>query len=190
MKILTDLIKKYLCPKFTIAEVGVFNGASTKEYIHLIAQNNGHVYAIDWFQGSIKANGIHRFQPENKNQILTVFKARLQDYLNIITILEGHTHDMIPLIPDDSLDFCFIDASHKYSDVYTDIKLCKSKVKSGGILCGHDCEHFGRVNQYTAEELEAECLADHAGVIQSVYEHFGKTPIIKGKDGFIWWVKI
>jgi hypothetical protein len=40
-----------------------------------------------------------------------------------------------------SLDFVFIDACHEYEPVKADIEAWASKVRSGGILCGHD---YGR----------------------------------------------
>lgn len=39
---------------------------------------------------------------------------------------------------DESLDFVWIDAAHKYEDVYEDIKTWYPKVKIGGYICGHD----------------------------------------------------
>jgi hypothetical protein len=41
----------------------------------------------------------------------------------------------------ESLDFVFIDACHEYEPVKADIEAWASKVRSGGILCGHD---YGR----------------------------------------------
>ena len=41
-------------------------------------------------------------------------------------------------IPDKSLDFVFIDADHSYEGISTDIRLWAPKVRTGGLLCGHD----------------------------------------------------
>jgi predicted O-methyltransferase YrrM len=41
-------------------------------------------------------------------------------------------------ILDNSLDFCYIDACHRYSHVKEDLNAWWSKVKEGGLFCGHD----------------------------------------------------
>lgn len=44
------------------------------------------------------------------------------------------------LIRDRSLDLVFIDGDHSYGAVQQDILAWMPKIKSGGIICGHDCE--------------------------------------------------
>ncbi len=41
-------------------------------------------------------------------------------------------------MPDQSLDFVFLDASHTYEDVKNDICLWLPKVRYGGVLAGDD----------------------------------------------------
>jgi predicted O-methyltransferase YrrM len=59
------------------------------------------------------------------------------------------------LIPDDSLDFVYIDALHDYDNVKMDIELWAPKVRMGGIVSGHDyveLHYFGviqAVDEYT-----------------------------------------
>jgi predicted O-methyltransferase YrrM len=42
------------------------------------------------------------------------------------------------LFEDQSLDFCYIDAEHKFESVNKDIQLWLPKVKNGGWIAGHD----------------------------------------------------
>lgn len=55
----------------------------------------------------------------------------------------------------DGLDFVYIDAGHEYSDVANDISVWLPKVRSGGILAGHDynLESFPRVVQAVNESF-------------------------------------
>jgi DNA-binding Lrp family transcriptional regulator len=41
-------------------------------------------------------------------------------------------------VEEGSLDFVFLDADHSYAGIAADIQLWAPKVRSGGLLCGHD----------------------------------------------------
>jgi predicted O-methyltransferase YrrM len=47
---------------------------------------------------------------------------------------------------DESLDFVYIDADHKYASVLMDISTWYPKVRKGGIVAGHDFEKLGRTD--------------------------------------------
>jgi hypothetical protein len=75
-------------------------------------------------------------------------------------LLRMKTSEAAKLIPDESLDFVFIDADHSYEGCNADIKNWGPKVKRGGYIMGHDIfwegvnkaikENFG--NNYAQEE--------------------------------------
>jgi len=46
--------------------------------------------------------------------------------------------EAVLMIPDISLDFVFIDAMHTYEAVKEDIRAWFPKIRSGGIVAGHD----------------------------------------------------
>ena len=56
----------------------------------------------------------------------------------IFEIMEMTSEEAAPLIPDGSLDGCFIDALHYDPFISQDIRLWTPKVRPGGVVCGHD----------------------------------------------------
>ena len=95
-----------------------------------------------------------------------------------VHILKGWTHEKILEIPDDSLDWVYIDADHSYEGCLRDLKLCMQKVKKDGLIMGHDYE----INK-------AKCKPDWKfGVGQAVDEILKNYPyelIAKGMDGCV-----
>lgn len=188
-----DLIKENQKEGMVVAEIGTFDGTTTKHYIDIVNKNNGHLFAIDWFKGNLNVSGPHQYNENNKKNVLETFISNVEPYFSIVTIKDGISSEMIPEIPDNSLDICFIDADHRYSYVYSDIKLCLTKMKPNGIICGHDCEDITLANSFPKEWLEIDTVNKiHYGTIQAVFDHFGTDVEIisdpKGQ-GINLWVK-
>lgn len=53
-------------------------------------------------------------------------------------LYRGDSLTLAEFIPNGSLDFAYIDANHHYKEVLADIEAWYPKVRSGGILAGHD----------------------------------------------------
>jgi predicted O-methyltransferase YrrM len=62
--------------------------------------------------------------------------ARLKPYK--ATVIRKTSVEAAPQIPDGSLDFVYIDASHEYSQVKDDIEVWTPKVRQSGIVAGDD----------------------------------------------------
>lgn len=181
IKALTNFLRENKKEGMTMAEIGVFDGSTTRDYIDLIRENNGKLYVVDWFKGNVGAGGVHEYNPDKKTEVLEIFKENLKGYLDLIEIYDGPSHEMIQNIPNNSLDFCFIDADHRYSFVFKDIELMIPKMKKGGIMMGHDYDDFDKnmISFIKDEYLEVdwvhvpECNKwAHCGVIKAVYDHF------------------
>ena len=71
------------------------------------------------------------------------------------------------IVADESLDYAFIDADHRYPAVKSDILAWKSKVRPGGLLIGDDI--------------------DYDTVKTAVEEEFGRR---YNKKGAIWWIEL
>jgi|6_EtaG_2_1085325.scaffolds.fasta_scaffold97354_2 cephalosporin hydroxylase len=70
--------------------------------------------------------------------LYTRAKNKLQHHEDRSIMLKMTSEKAAKVIEDNSLDFCFIDASHRYEHVLQDCNLWWPKIKAGGVLCGHD----------------------------------------------------
>lgn len=85
-------------------------------------------------------------------------------------ILHLPSEEAAELIPDQSLDFIFIDGDHSYDGCFRDLTLWVPKVKIGGIVSGHD---YGRPEKGQVKE--------------AVHDFFGDLKSIKLTDHYCWW---
>lgn len=153
---------------FTIgAEVGVHRGNTT--YRILDACLNLKLYAVDQWKF------IPREQPDWKEIGLAgasmdsahrAFMRKVYKYPTRLEILYGDSVSMASKVPDEFLDFVFIDADHRYEAALADIKAWTPKVKEDGIVCGHDYHHprFPGVTRAVDE-----CFGEH--VIDAEIDH-------------------
>lgn len=123
------------------AEIGCYHGKTTSYLLRHCP--NLKLYAVDkWEKVEPDPNGETRgcenWDPvEGKKKFdhaVRLFKRRL-------TILCGDSVEMADKVPDESLDFVFIDADHRYEAVKKDIRAWTPKVKEDGVICGHDFNH-------------------------------------------------
>lgn len=71
------------------------------------------------------------------------FKAQeaLNPFQDRCKMIKGYSMDVVRDIPDNSLDFVYIDGNHNFINVANDIAEWSKKVKPGGIVAGHDFTH-------------------------------------------------
>lgn len=155
---------------FTIgAEVGCANGATTHRLLRYC--NNLKLYAVDKWErvnGGLNAggcmsneNGESGCEEWDPVRGLYRFNQVTRDYQRRLIVLRGDSVEMAEKVPDGSLDFVFIDADHRYPAVVADLKAWVPKLKSEGILCGHDIHLIG-VRRAVEEKLDGyEEAVDH-----------------------------
>lgn len=153
----------------TFVEIGVWAGRSFIYFLSCLQELNKdvNVFAVDTWEGSA-------WEPQHKEFIKNKFDGDL--YKHFLWNLEnaGFTDKVIALkmpsvvaaesFADNSIDFCYIDASHTYEEINQDIIAWNPK--TCGIIAGHDI--------------------DHAPVNQAVREHF---PDFQRADGHVWYVE-
>jgi predicted O-methyltransferase YrrM len=130
------------------AEIGTAGG----EYAELLCQANPglELYCVDAWQTYAGYRDYARQTTlddlyESTVKRLAPFNAQL---------MKGWSTEMAVRFPDGSLDFCYIDCNHAYESVVADIAAWLPKIRSGGIIAGHDYSHpkgkqFGVVEAVT-----------------------------------------
>jgi hypothetical protein len=149
------------------AEVGVHKGINAKSILEtlnvsslvLVDAYTIHKHSDTLLYLSCKVRSDY---VEAKQRLLT-FKDKLQWKICL-------SIDAAKTLPDDSLDFVYVDAMHDYDNVFADLGAYFPKVKRGGVLGGHD---FSNV---------------HPGVIEAVTDFVFKHKLKLFVEQPDWWI--
>lgn len=179
---LDNLIRLNSSKGMTVIELGTYTGKSSVTILPYVKKNNGTMYCIDWFKGMTRTpDEIHNSYKEHN--ILQVFLDRINNegFDNNTITMVGTTGQAANIISDNIADIIFIDADHRYSCVRKDILNYWPKLKSEGIMCGHDfnkslkdCNYLWAMEK-CEESLDRDWLTGqpiHYGVVRAVTEFF------------------
>ncbi len=113
-----------------IVEIGSHKGRSTRA---LGDYTSGTVWAFDDWKGP-REIGLSK-----NGEFFHAFQNNLADLIEEekVKVIRGD-HGDESLIPDIQPDMVFIDGSHEYAHVVRDIRMWRSRLAPGGLLCGHD----------------------------------------------------
>jgi len=114
-------------------EVGVQRGRNAWRMFQTIP--NLHLFLVDPYRNH--NFGDRRWDERDNQKFKKQTAARLKDNW-VIQYLYDFGENTFNEIPDNSLDFVYIDGDHSYEFVMLDILLFRRKVKRGGIISGHD----------------------------------------------------
>ncbi len=139
-------------------EVGSFTGTTA---ILACRANYDEVICVDtWSGGSDPSDWVNDLYSQTGEDVYETFLRNVKGLqvkpLRMSSLAAAKT------IEDGSVDVLFIDADHSYQATLADIKAWLPKVKSGGVLCGHD---YGDL---------------FPGVKQAVDEMFGEAVRVRG----------
>lgn len=121
-------------------EVGCWKGRSSA-YMAVEINNSGKAIrfdCVDTWKGSETEEGHQQDKYVVTNSLYEKFLQNVDRVKHIVNSIRGYSVEIAKTYQDDSLDFVFIDGDHRYECVAEDIKAWLPKVKSGGILSGHD----------------------------------------------------
>ena len=116
-----------------IVEIGSWFGRSTHA---LCTACDGKVSAVDHFQGSpAELAGPHQFA--KTGDVFAEFWKNCGDFDNM-EAFKMPSAEAAAQFEDGSLDMVFVDGDHTKAGVLADLTLWRPKLRSGGLLCGHD----------------------------------------------------
>ncbi|MBF0538949.1 MAG: class I SAM-dependent methyltransferase [Nitrospirae bacterium] len=173
--ILRQLAESVAAPGCKFLEIGSWCGDSTTVIAKVAREFGGHLYCVDWWRGNV---GTELVDIASSEDVFTTFWKRITaEGLDDVVIPIRCRADLAPVIlKENSFDFIFIDADHRYKQVSQDIRSYMPLVRRpGGIFCGHDCE--GTIGDFDLDFLQGHKDVDfyqsvHCGVILAVGETF------------------
>jgi len=118
-------------------EVGSWKGRSTC-FLGVEIINSGKSISLDAVDTWLGSEEHYGFDVLNEDGLYKEFINNIEPLKNIINPVRMKSIQASELYEDDSLEFVFIDASHKYEDVIDDLNAWYPKVKKGGVFAGHD----------------------------------------------------
>lgn len=148
-------IAAFLKPGMQGAELGVFKGAFLD---HLLTTKPKRLFAVDpWYRA-----GPEWEWAKGEKSTLRAFIKILDEFAEEIAgrLLEPRvefSQQFLQSIPNQSLDWVYIDTTHRYEQTKTEIDLSLQKVRSGGLIMGDD---------YTSDPMHK-----HYGVYRAVQEN-------------------
>ena len=81
--------------------------------------------------------GIDNWSVRNPSRQQDSTKEKLSHYGNKFKMLEMNSSDAVKLFDDESLDYVYIDGSHRYRGAKNDLNYWYPKVSKGGFFGGH-----------------------------------------------------
>ena len=145
------------------AEIGVSDGFNAKRILSSLDVKT--LYLVDPYLKYIDGDD-RKADCGAKKQLA---EKRLKPFENKTVFIHKLSSEAVDLLPD-NLDFVYIDANHNYEYVKADVAAYFKKVKSGGVLGGHD--FFGKLQ----------------GVVWAVIEFAQKENLKLYSDVLDWWV--
>ena len=127
--------------------IGVEIGVDKGEFsAHLLEKSKLHtLYCVDTWQDDFGSNykpGFYDSKGDNRYQQAV---NNLKKFGERVTFMKGTSvekaNQLSQIMPDDKIDFCYIDGDHTFEGVYVDIRAWLPKLRIGGIIAGHDYKY-------------------------------------------------
>ncbi len=137
----------------TGAEIGVQEGIFSESVLE--SWKGKTLFSIDAWQNFDAGDYVDWSNRTDDEQIFLYANTtlRLRSFGERSIVWRMTSEQAASVIPDNTLDFCYIDADHSYEAVRRDIEMWLPKVKLGGIICGHDYVKDGEIWDKTGKNF-------------------------------------
>lgn len=133
---LIHLIKTKIGNPKTGLEIGVSRARTSRRLLR--AFPDLHLYLIDPYERYKDHSNNRKVNQRQQHRRKTTALKALKPFEDRYDLIEDYSYRVSWQIPDNSLDFIFIDGLHTAIGTMIDILLYAQKIKKGGLLCGHD----------------------------------------------------
>lgn len=139
------------------AEIGIYKG---KMSATLLKDQRITLYMVDsWLCVPGYEDQGFTEEAQAKNRIDAIQRTDFAKDRRIILHMDSEVAAMT--VPDESLDFVFIDADHSYDGVKKDIKSWMPKLKRGGLISGHDYDNPSEKKGKEVKRAVDDCVLDN-----------------------------
>lgn len=151
-------------------EIGVAFGGHSEAILK--ATHISRLYGVDPYQHRSDYDDPMNLPQEEFDELYEFTVNRLSEFNGRYRHLRMYSREAFQEIGD-AIDFVYIDADHSYEGVHRDLCLWYEKIRTGGIIGGHD---YGHVN--------------FPGVARAIDEFFGRLGWkIQAEGEGVWWVE-
>jgi hypothetical protein len=158
------------------AELGVQAGAYSLELLQgwPLCEK---LYLIDVWKPQINYFDSANVDQKRQDSLYKTTIKRVSPYGSKVQILRMTTTEAAKLIPNLSLDFVYVDARHDYCGVMEDLVNYYPKLRSGGIMSGHDYKTAAEVRLINRNEEWGICEngTRHEGSVKGAVDDFIKS---------------
>ncbi|HWI51129.1 MAG TPA: class I SAM-dependent methyltransferase [Symbiobacteriaceae bacterium] len=161
---------RFRAPSPVVVELGAWKGRSTAWLAFGVKdRGEGHVYAVDHWQGSDEEPHRRLLQSYGDDQLFREFQSNL-DRLGLtdhVTPIKLNTMAASRSWPvERPIGLLFIDASHEYGDVKRDFEYWSPLVSPGGFILFHDVRTWPGPTRLVGE---LPAWYRHAGDVHSIW---------------------
>jgi len=182
-EILIDLVKEHSFK--AVAEIGVYEGGLSAWILSACPEIESYYLVDPWliYPQEYRKEPFGDYSQAKWDEIFQGVLAKIAPFSKQVIVLRMTSVKAAQLFSDNALDLVYIDAIHTYEAVLEDIKTWLPKIKSSGIISGHDWwdEEDGNGGIFFIEN-----------VVRAIREVFEDKIIQRGYPSkawdHVWWV--